>query len=85
MASSKKSARRANWLRRGQRLWPQAEWIDGDGPFAVLAYCRTLTIELHEDRESAEKAMMFIARAGCGGQCYADHELINLSGRSRKR
>src|SRR5919198_1244890 len=37
-----------------QCIWKRAEWIDGEGPYAVLAKCRKLTVTLHETVEGAE-------------------------------
>ena len=67
-----------NWNRRALRRWPTAVWIDGEGRFAVLAHCRSLSIELHERRDDAEGTLKSISNQ-CGGACYNDHELIDLS------
>ena len=59
-------------------IWPRAEWVSGDGPYATVAHCRVLTVELHETREAATKALTAIDRHACGGRCYGQHELILL-------
>lgn len=64
-------------------LWPRADWITGDGPYATLARCRpgVLTVELHPDLPTAERAMRIMASSGCGGACRlaaGRHELIRL-------
>lgn len=68
-------------------LWPRADLLTGDGPWATLATCRprTLTVELHGTREAAEKALNAIRGHGCGGACLLGraeparrHRLIRL-------
>ena len=60
------------------RKWRKAEWIEGDGPFALLAHCDVLTISLHMTIESALKSKKFIDETGCGHACTGNHEIINL-------
>ena len=62
-----------------QRIWPQAEWITGEGPFALLAHCRVLTITLHQDLARAEQAKQRIDTFCCGGACSGCHELLELA------
>jgi hypothetical protein len=58
--------------------WPRAAWVQGDGPYAVLAHCRVLTVQLHPDPEHAEAAKRTIDETGCGGGCYRAHEVVFL-------
>jgi hypothetical protein len=60
-------------------VWPNAEWIDGDGPYAVLAYCRVLTITLHHDLTSAEQSLQTINESACGGRCSGSHRIVRLA------
>ena len=66
-----------DWKAVARRRWRHA-WIDGDGPFAVLAHCRELTIELFEDAWEATGRFQQITNAPCGGDCWLDHELRDL-------
>lgn len=59
-------------------LWPRAYWITGDGPYATLAWCRVLTIELHDDWPTAVSAMRVMGGTGCGGACGNRHEMVYL-------
>jgi hypothetical protein len=59
-------------------IWPRAEWIDGRGPFAVLAYCRVLTVTLHQTAESAQRALALINSDACGGLCHNAHGIVQL-------
>jgi hypothetical protein len=58
--------------------WPRAEWIRGDGRYALLAHCRVLTVALHQTHESAEKSKQVIDTSACGGHCHNNHEIIDL-------
>lgn len=60
-------------------VWPDAEWISGQGRFAVLSHCRArLTVSLHPTAEAAEEALRMIDRTACGGFCCRDHEIVKL-------
>lgn len=69
-------------------LWPK-HLIFREGPYATLS-CDTKakphyrrrnvrTVMLHRTLEAAQEALDLIDRAGCGGRCYRDHKLIDLS------
>ena len=58
--------------------WPRAAWITGEGPFAVVAYCRVTTITLHTTMDGACSALDLIDAGGCGGRCTRHHKLIRL-------
>lgn len=60
-------------------LWPRAAWIRGDGPFALLAHCRHLTVTLHPTIEAAMTAKQHVDAHGCGGRCDGDHEVIEIA------
>jgi hypothetical protein len=60
-------------------IWRKAEWITGEGPYAVLAYCSVLTITLHATIESADEALYVIGDTGCGGKCRRDHTIRILA------
>lgn len=82
------------WYRRAKKLWRRAVWIIGDGPFALLAHCRDLSISLHETLENAQSDLKAIDEGQCGGRCYGDHEIVDMrrrdnngvvAGRKRRR
>jgi hypothetical protein len=60
-------------------IWPQAYWVAGEGPWASLAHCNVLTIELHRTRATAEAAKRAIDGTGCGGRCHRHHEIVHLA------
>lgn len=55
--------------------FPRAAWIAGDGEIALLAWCKVLTISLHEHLDDAEMNKAFIDRTGCGSRCHRDHRI----------
>lgn len=69
---------RTGYQRRAKQRWPHAEWVEGSGPFATLAHCRVLTVQLHRTRREAEAAKALIDECGCGGLCYNAHEILRL-------
>lgn len=59
--------------------WRRIEWISGDGPFALAAHCRPLTVTLWPTRELAETERVFIDDTGCGHPCHKrNHEIVDL-------
>jgi hypothetical protein len=60
-------------------VWPDAEWITGTGPFAVLARCHVLTVTLHQDQARAEASLRLIDDAGCGSRCSGNHRMVRLA------
>jgi hypothetical protein len=67
-----------DWNAKARRLYPRACWVSGDGPYAVLAYCRQLSIELIETLERAQARKEFIDGGGCCGRCCRAHEIVDL-------
>ncbi|GAI92523.1 unnamed protein product [marine sediment metagenome] len=69
-----------SWRMEAKRRWgKKAAWIHGDGQFALLAWCRVLTVTLYTTRTEAEEQKKEIDRTACGGLCTGDHEIIDLS------
>jgi len=68
------------WYTKAKRKWGrQAEWIEGEGRYAVLAWCRVLTVILCQTRDESEQKKKFIDEIGCGGFCAKKHEIIDLA------
>jgi hypothetical protein len=61
-----------------QCIWKRAVWIQGGGPFALLAHCRDLSVSLHQIAVSAESSKALIDSTGCGGMCSRQHEIVEL-------
>jgi len=70
---------KSKWRKMAQKLWPFAEWITGNGHWALLAHCKVLTITLWPTYEEAEIRKIQIDKFACGGHCYGFHELFDLS------
>ncbi len=74
----KRPKKAINWSGRAKRWWKWAWWVDGNGPFALLAHCRVLTVRLYAKCDEAERDKAVIDRGGCGGPCYGNHEIVDL-------
>lgn len=61
-------------------IWKRSRpaWITGEGPFALLAWCRVLTITLHPTEAAARQAKARIDATGCGGFCSNRHEIVRI-------
>lgn len=60
-------------------IWGRrVEWVDGDGPHALLAWCDVLTITLWQDLADAVAAKRGIDRLACGHACRRDHQIVRL-------
>lgn len=55
-----------------------AEWVQGEGSYALIAWCRVPTITLHRQLSDAEAALEFLNRTACGGACSRRHEIVLL-------
>ena len=74
-------SRTTEWRSKANRRWgKKAEWISGDGQFALLAPCKgIITVTLWGTRDEAEKEKTFIDETGCGGGCTPRlHEIVDL-------
>ena len=74
------------YLPAGKCIWRRAAWVDGEGPFAVVAWCDPLTVSLWAELEKAQRALVNLdSSIGCGHGCVSDHELIRLTERVLER
>jgi hypothetical protein len=55
---------------------PRAAWVDGDGPYAVIAWCRVPTVTLWRELADAERAKATIDHSACGGLCRGRHDIV---------
>lgn len=70
--------RRKGYKGTARRVWPRAIWVHGQGPYAVVAYCKQTTVTLHASLEDAQASRGFIDRTGCGHRCHRAHRVIDL-------
>lgn len=59
-------------------LFPRAEWIKGEGQYAVLAHCNVLTVWLFPTQAEAQDAKAAIDRTACGSRCHKRHEITQI-------
>lgn len=76
---------KSSYQLRAGRKFRSAVWIEGDGPFALVAECRHLTVKLYPTEDRARAVMRSINSTGCGGQCWRGdaHYIYNLDTRKR--
>lgn len=60
--------------------WPDAAYVIGDGPYAVLARCDLFTVALYETSDEARRRKRALDANGCGKTCEGRHELTGLLG-----
>ena len=77
----------APYRKKAKALYPQAEWIEGEGRYALLALCPSmsrprqrecLTITLHETMVAAVIARAQLDRTGCGSGCCNNHKVVTI-------
>ena len=56
-----------------------AEWVTGEGRYALLEPCRVLTIQLHPSRHEALMARTLIDENGCGDNCGGVHNIVDMA------
>lgn len=69
-----------SWYAEARRRWlGMAEWVTGEGQFALVEPCRVLTIQLFATQHDALMAKSLVDEAGCGERCDKDHRLVDLA------
>ena len=68
-----------SWYAEARRRWAgKAEWVTGEGRYALVEPCRVLTIHLFAYKRDALSALKLANTAGCGERCVGDHRLVKL-------
>ena len=70
------AARHRKFRTLARCMIPKAAWVIGEGPVALIAWCKVPTVSLHPDVETAEESRDFIDATGCGGRCERRHEIV---------
>ena len=60
--------------------WPDAAYVVGDGPFAVLSRCDLFTVSLYDTGGEARRRKQALDVRGCGKTCEGRHDLACLTG-----
>ncbi len=70
----------SDWESIVRERWGSAvQWVKGNGPFALVAVCQTLTVTLWESEDEAKSEKQVINRTGCGSRCnWTLHSIIDL-------
>jgi len=71
-----------NYRPAARRRWPEAQWVDGEGRWALLARCYSLGISLHPTLIAAEEWKRLIDAVGCAPLCLGPsrHRIVDLEG-----
>lgn len=78
----KKPSGAPTWMDEAKRRYPDdtdLAWIEGEGRWAVVAWCSGLTVALYREAENAARALDTIDKTFCGHACWGDHQLVDLS------
>jgi hypothetical protein len=88
MRNRQPRAKRRTWWRVANRLFGarNIEWIQGDGPWAVVSRCPTrVSITLWPTHTRAQREKALIDRTQCGIHCWGPHRhLLTFLGARRK-
>ncbi len=57
---------------------PRAVWIQGEGEYALIAWCRVPSVMLYPTRGPAEAAKGQIDQSACGHGCTGKHEIVRV-------
>lgn len=70
----------SSWRMKATQRWgDHAQWLSGEGPFAVIAPCRECSFSLWATKDAAENAKARLDRMGCGGGCNPLlHQVVDL-------
>lgn len=72
---------RKSYIGAARDIWPKAEWIIGNGPYASVSECHDRpTVMLFETMAEAATSKQFIDRSACGGRCIRAHRVVSLRG-----
>lgn len=58
--------------------FPTLAWVQGDGHYAVIAWCRTPTVTLWSSATLAQAALTELDALRCGGRCTGRHEIVRI-------
>jgi hypothetical protein len=69
-----------SWQDVARTIWPDAQWVASEGPFATVSGCGSgTTVLLHPTAEKARGALRNMHPGGVGGPCMQKHVLIELA------
>lgn len=67
------------WNEIARPLWPDANYVTGEGRFATVRGCLGITVELHATEAEARLALRDM-HPGSDGWCLQRHALVVLDG-----
>jgi hypothetical protein len=64
--------------------FPDAAYVTGDGPYALVARCDMLSVALYETEAEVRRRRKRLETTGCGRACEHRHEVVLLGASSRE-
>lgn len=74
-----------SWSSLAGCCWPDAGYITGDGPHAVVARCGMVAVSLHTTAADAGRRVRRLDTVGCGRGCQGRHHVAVLAQPSAAR
>lgn len=59
--------------------WPDAAYVTGDGPYALVATCEMVSVALYDSESEARRRRSRLDTVGCGRGCERHHDLFDLA------
>jgi hypothetical protein len=69
---------RVDYRSIAKKRWPKIVWIEGTGKYALVVYCKNMSVSLYRTESEAIRAKRRINDIGCGEMCNNNHSIINL-------
>lgn len=66
------------WQSLAECTWPEAAWVVGAGPVALVARCDLVAVSLYETMAEAKSHLRRLDAVGCGKTCEGDHSIVAL-------
>ncbi len=70
---------RVDYRKVVKKRWPKVVWIEGTGKYALVVYCKNMSVSLYSVEKEAIRAKRRINDIGCGEMCNNNHSIIKLS------
>ena len=59
--------------------WPEAAFVTGDGPWALVARCDMVSVALYATRDEARRRRKRLDTVGCGRGCEGQHDVVEVA------
>lgn len=66
------------WQSLAECTWPEAAFVTGEGPFALVARCGMVSVALYATAAEARRRWKRMDTVGCGRGCVHHHDVVHL-------